>query len=187
MNFIKTKLKDAYILEPKVFGDHRGFFMETYNAKLLDEQGFSFNFVQDNHALSKESGVLRGLHYQLEPFAQTKLVRVTKGAVYDVIVDIREGSPTFGQWEGFILSEDNKRQLLVPRGFAHGYCTLVDNTEFQYKVDNYYSPTHDCGIAWNDPNLNIDWPTSNPILSDKDTKHPNLKDLESQFIYKGKE
>jgi len=187
VNFIKTKLKDAYILEPKVFGDHRGFFMETYNAKLLDEQGFSFNFVQDNHALSKESGVLRGLHYQLEPFAQTKIVRVTKGAVYDVILDIREGSPTYGQWEGFILSEDNKRQLLVPQGFAHGYCTLVENTEFLYKVDNYYSPEHDRGIAWNDPNLNIDWPTLNPILSDKDTKHPNLKDLKSQFIYKGKE
>lgn len=187
MNLIKTKLKDAYILEPKVFGDHRGFFMETYNAKLLDEQGFSFNFVQDNHALSKESSVLRGLHYQLEPFAQTKIVRVTKGAVYDVILDIREGSPTYGQWEGFILSEDNKRQLLVPRGFAHGYCTLVENTEFLYKVDNYYSPDHDRGIAWDDPELNINWPTSNPILSDKDTKHPNLKDLKRQFIYKGKE
>lgn len=185
MNLIKTKLKDAYILEPKVFGDHRGFFMETYNAKLLEEQGFSLNFVQDNHALSKESGVLRGLHYQLEPFAQTKIVRVTKGAVYDVILDIREGSPTYGQWEGFILSEDNKRQLLVPRGFAHGYCTLVENTEFLYKVDNYYSPEHDRGIAWDDPDLNIDWPTSNPILSDKDTKHPYLKDLERQFIYKG--
>ncbi|WP_225340696.1 dTDP-4-dehydrorhamnose 3,5-epimerase [Lysinibacillus capsici] len=186
MNLIKTKLKDAYILEPKVYGDHRGFFMETYNTKLLEEQGYYFNFVQDNHALSKESGVLRGLHYQLDPFAQTKLVRVTKGAVYDVIVDIREDSPTFGQWEGFILSEDNKRQLLVPQGFAHGYCTLVENTEFLYKVDNYYSPEHDRGIAWNDPYLNIDWPTSNPILSEKDTKHPNLKDLGSQFIYKGK-
>lgn len=186
MNLIKTKLKDAYILEPKVYGDHRGFFMETYNTKLLEEQGYYFNFVQDNHALSKESGVLRGLHYQLDPFAQTKLVRVTKGAVYDVIVDIREDSPTFGQWEGFILSEDNKRQLLVPQGFAHGYCTLVENTEFLYKVDNYYSPEHDRGIAWNDPYLNIDWPTSNPILSEKDTKHPKLKDLGSQFIYKGK-
>lgn len=185
MNLIKTKLKDAYILEPKVYGDHRGFFMETYNAKLLEEQDFYSNFVQDNHALSKDSGVLRGLHYQLDPFAQTKLVRVTKGAVYDVIVDIREGSPTFGHWEGFILSEDNKRQLLVPQGFAHGYCTLVENTEFLYKVDNYYSPEHDRGIAWDDPDLNIDWPTSNPILSDKDTMHPYLKDLERQFIYKG--
>ena len=187
MNIIKTKLKDAFIFEPKVFGDHRGFFMETYNTQFLEEQGFSFNFVQDNHALSKESGVLRGLHYQLEPFAQTKLVRVTRGAVYDVIVDIREGSPTYGQWEGFILSEDNKRQLLVPRGFAHGYCTLVENTEFVYKVDNYYSPKHDRGIAWNDLDLNIDWPISNPILSDKDKEQPKLKDLETQFIYKDKE
>jgi len=187
VNIVKTKLKDAFIFEPKVFGDHRGFFMETYNSQLLEEQGLSFNFVQDNHALSKESGVLRGLHYQLEPFAQTKLVRVTKGAVYDVIVDIREGSPTYGQWEGFILSEDNKRQLLVPQGFAHAYCTLVENTEFLYKVDNYYSPEHDRGIAWNDSDLNIDWPVTNPILSDKDTKHPKLKDLKTQFIYKSKE
>jgi len=187
VNIIKTKLVDAYIFEPKVFGDHRGFFMETFNAQTLAEQGFSLNFVQDNHALSKESGVLRGLHYQLEPYAQTKLVRVTSGAVYDVIVDIRVGSPTFGQWQGFILSAENKRQLLVPKGFAHGYCTLVENTEFLYKVDNYYSPQHDRGIAWNDPQLNIDWPSSAPILSDKDTDHPYLQDLETQFIYKGKE
>ncbi|MBD8519553.1 dTDP-4-dehydrorhamnose 3,5-epimerase [Lysinibacillus fusiformis] len=185
VGFIKTKLLDAYLFEPKVFGDNRGFFMETYNAQLFEENGFTFNFIQDNHALSNESGVLRGLHYQLEPFAQTKLVRVTRGAVYDVIVDIRQGSPTYGQWEGFILSEGNKRQLLIPQGFAHGYCTLVENTEFLYKVDNYYSPEHDRGIAWDDPDLNIAWPTSNPILSDKDTKHPYLKDLERQFIFKG--
>ncbi|MFY0518409.1 dTDP-4-dehydrorhamnose 3,5-epimerase [Lysinibacillus sp. UGB7] len=187
MGFIKTNLLDAFLFEPNVFGDHRGFFMETYNAKLFEEQGFLIDFVQDNHSLSAESGTIRGLHYQLEPYAQTKLVRVTKGAVYDVIVDIRTGSPTYGQWEGFILSEDNKRQLLIPQGFAHGYCTLVKNTEFQYKVDNYYSPEHDRGIAWNDPALNIDWPTSSPILSEKDTVHPNLKDLECQFIYKSKD
>jgi len=187
VNIIATNLIDAYILEPKVFEDHRGFFMETYNTQLLEKQGLTFNFIQDNHALSKESGVLRGLHYQLEPYAQTKLVRVTSGAVYDVIVDLRHGSPTYGQWQGFTLSSDNKRQLLVPKGFAHGYCTLEENTEFLYKVDNYYSPQHDRGIAWNDPDLNINWPTPNPILSDKDTKHPHLQDLETQFIYKGKE
>lgn len=187
MKVIATNLLDAYIFEPKVFEDQRGFFMETFNAQLLAEHGFSFNFVQDNHALSKDSGVLRGLHYQLEPFAQTKLVRVTSGSVYDVIVDIRQGSPTYGQWQGFVLSADNKRQLLVPRGFAHGYCTLEEHTEFIYKVDNYYSPEHDRGIAWNDSELNIDWPTASPILSDKDTKQPKLKDVEGQFIYKGKE
>lgn len=187
MGFIKTTLKDAFLFEPNVFGDHRGFFMETYNEKLFKENGFNFEFIQDNHAMSGNSGILRGLHFQLEPYAQTKLVRVTKGAVYDVIVDIRKGSPTYGQWESFILTEDNKRQLLVPRGFAHGYCTLVKNTEFLYKVDNYYSPEHDRGIAWNDPNLNITWPTNNPILSEKDKHHPLLKDAGTLFIYNSEE
>lgn len=187
MNIIATNLIDAYILEPKVFEDHRGFFMETYNTQLLEKQGLTFNFIQDNHALSKERGVLRGLHFQLEPYAQTKLVRVTSGAVYDVIVDLRHGSPTYGQWQGFILSADNKRQLLVPKGFAHGYCTLEENTEFLYKVDNYYSPQHDRGIAWNDPQINIDWPISNLILSDKDMKQPLLAEFDPKFIYKGKE
>lgn len=187
MKIIATNLLDAYIIEPKVHVDHRGFFMETFNVQVFEELGFSFNFVQDNHVLSIKSGVLRGLHYQLEPYAQTKLVQVTSGAVYDVIVDIRRGSPTYGQWQEIILSAENKRQLLIPKGFAHGYCTLVENTEFLYKVDNHYSPTHDRGIAWNDPQLNIDWPISNPILSDKDTKQPNLKDLEHHFIYKDKE
>jgi len=187
MGFIKTTLKDAYIFEPKVFGDHRGFFMETYNEKMFEEAGLKFNFIQDNHAMSAETGTLRGMHFQLEPYAQTKLVRVIKGAVYDVIVDIREGSPTYGQWEGFILSEDNKRQLLVPQGFAHGYCTLVKDTEFVYKVDNYYSPECDRGLAWDDPDLNIQWPTSKPILSEKDKKQPLFKDLGRSFIYKGEE
>lgn len=187
MSFIKTNLVDAYLFEPTVFGDHRGFFMESYNAKMFEEHGFSFDFIQDNHALSAESGTLRGLHYQLGPYAQTKLLRVTRGAVYDVILDIRTGSPTYGEWEGFILTEDNKRQLLVPKGFAHGYCTLVRDTEVQYKVDNYYSPEHDRGIAWNDSQLNIHWPTNNPILSDKDKKHPHLKDIDCQFTYKSKE
>lgn len=187
MGFVKTTLKDVFVFEPNVFGDHRGFFMETYNEKMFEEAGLSFDFIQDNHAMSAEAGTLRGLHYQLEPYAQTKLVRVTKGAVYDVIVDIREGSPTYGQWEGFILSEENKRQLLVPKGFAHGYCTLTKDAEFLYKVDNYYSPNHDRGMAWNDPQLNINWPTTNPILSDKDSKQPLFKDLDSPFIYKGED
>lgn len=185
MGFIKTTLQDAFLFEPTVFGDYRGFFMETYNEKLFKENGFNFEFIQDNHAMSSETGTLRGLHFQLEPYAQTKLVRVTKGAVYDVIVDIREGSPTYGNWEGFILSEDNKRQLLVPRGFAHGYCTLVKDTEFLYKVDNYYSKEHDRGIAWDDPDLNINWPTTNPILSEKDQHNPVLKEVGHLFKYNG--
>lgn len=174
MKMIETKLHGVWILEPQVFTDPRGFFMESFNDRQLREQGLSNQFVQDNHALSVKAGVLRGLHYQLPPKAQAKLIRVTRGAIYDVVVDIRKQSPTFGQWIGSILSEQNKRQLFVPKGFAHGYCTLVDHTEVQYKVDEYYSPEHDRGIVWNDPALHIDWPVSDPILSDKDRVHPVL-------------
>lgn len=181
MNIIPTKLEGVVIVEPAVFGDNRGFFMESYNSKKFKKLGIDYDFVQDNHSLSVETGVLRGLHYQLNPKAQTKLVRVAAGAIYDVAVDIRKGSPTFGQWVGVILSAANKRQLLVPKGFAHGFCTLVPNTEVLYKVDEFYSPEHDRGIAWNDPALGIDWPTANPILSDKDGKHPVLKDAEINF------
>lgn len=181
MKMIETKLSGIVLLEPKVFEDDRGFFMESYNQKVFNELGLMQHFIQDNHSLSKETGVLRGLHYQLDPMAQTKQVRVLAGAVYDVVVDIRKNSSTFGQWEGFVLSESNKRQLLVPQGFAHGFCTLVPNTQVFYKVDNYYSPEHDRGIAWNDPDLEIDWPTSQPILSEKDKKHPQLKSADNNF------
>jgi dTDP-4-dehydrorhamnose 3,5-epimerase len=183
VKLIKTIFEDAFLLEPKVFGDHRGFFMESYNEKLFSELGLEFDFIQDNHSLSVEAGTLRGLHYQLNPYAQTKLVRVVRGAIYDVIVDIRKGSPTYGQWQGFILTEENKQQILVPRGFAHGFCTLVKNTEVIYKVDNYYSAEHDRGIQWNDPQLNINWPVANPILSGKDTSHPTLVDADNKFEY----
>ncbi|MFD0716745.1 dTDP-4-dehydrorhamnose 3,5-epimerase [Paenibacillus sp. GCM10027626] len=185
MQVLQTKLPGVKLIEPAVFGDHRGFFMESYNDETFKTHGICHAFVQDNHSLSVEAGVLRGLHYQLPPKAQTKLVRCTNGAIYDVVVDIRKGSPTFGQWQGFILSEANKRQLLVPQGFAHGFCTLVSNCEVQYKVDALYSPDHDRGIAWNDPALGIDWPTSTPVLSEKDTKHPLLADAELNFIYEG--
>lgn len=174
-------LNGASILDPVVHGDHRGFFMESYNESVLADHGITYNFVQDNQSLSAEPGVLRGLHYQLNPKAQTKLIRVLSGAIYDVIVDIRKGSPTFGQWVGVILSEYNKRQLLVPKGFAHGFCTLVPNTQVLYKVDEYYSPEHDRGILWNDPAIGIDWPVSNPVLSDKDQQHPLLQDAEMNF------
>lgn len=181
MKVTSLKLNGASFLEPKVHGDHRGFFMESYNESVLAAHGITYNFVQDNQSLSAEPGVLRGLHYQLNPKAQTKLIRVLSGAIYDVIVDIRKGSPTFGQWVGVILSEYNKRQLLVPKGFAHGFCTLVPNTQVLYKVDEYYSPEHDRGILWNDPALGIDWPVSNPVLSDKDQQHPLLQDAEMNF------
>ena len=181
VKIIETKLQGVYLIEPDVFGDHRGFFMESYNERKLNELGISYRFVQDNHSLSVEAGVIRGLHYQLNPKAQTKLVRVIAGAIYDVVVDIRKQSPTFGQWVGVILSAYNKRQLLVPRGFAHGFCTLVPNTEVLYKVDEFYSPEHDRGILWNDPDLGIDWPTANPVLSEKDKNHPFLRDAEINF------
>jgi len=150
-----TKFDEAFILEPKVFGDNRGFFLESYNENIMKELGLNYSFIQDNQSLSVIAGTLRGLHYQLNPAAQTKLIRVLKGAIYDVIVDIRQDSPTYGEWEGFIITEDNKRQLLVPAGFAHGFCTLVKETEVFYKVDNYYSPKNDRGIQWDDPKLNI--------------------------------
>ncbi|MDR4219051.1 dTDP-4-dehydrorhamnose 3,5-epimerase [Priestia megaterium] len=183
MNIIKTKFEDAVLIEPKVFGDHRGFFTESYNKEMFKQNGIDIEFIQDNHSLSQQSGTLRGMHYQLKDKAQTKLVRVTRGAIYDVILDIRKSSPTYGEWQGFILSADNKRQLLVPKGFAHGFCTIVENTEVQYKVDELYSPEHDRGIAWNDPTLNIDWPFNNPVLSDKDTKHPTLADADNNFTW----
>lgn len=181
MRVTPLNLYGATLLEPKVHGDHRGFFMESYNDSLFKQHGITYNFIQDNQSLSAEAGVLRGLHYQLNPKAQTKLIRVLTGAIYDVIVDIRKSSPTFGQWVGVILSEHNHRQLLVPKGFAHGFCTLVPNTQVLYKVDEYYSPENDRGILWNDPALGIDWPTSNPTLSDKDQRHPLLKDAEMNF------
>lgn len=181
MNVTPLKLKGASLLEPVVHGDNRGFFMESYNEEIMHKLGVNYNFIQDNQSLSAEVGVLRGLHYQLNPKAQTKLIRVLTGAIYDVIVDIRRNSPTFGQWVGVILSEYNKRQLLVPKGFAHGFCTLVPNTQVLYKVDEYYSPENDRGILWNDPALGIDWPTSTPVLSDKDQHHPVLKDAELNF------
>lgn len=178
MNIIPTKLEEVKIIEPAVFGDNRGFFMESYNEKRFKENGIDVLFVQDNHSLSAEPGVLRGLHYQLNPKAQTKLVRVISGAILDVVVDIRKNSPTFGQWVGVVLSAANKRQLLVPKGFAHGFCTLVPDTEVLYKVDEFYSPEYDRGIAWNDPSLAIEWPTGNPILSEKDKNHPLLKEAD---------
>ncbi|MDF2667918.1 MAG: dTDP-4-dehydrorhamnose 3,5-epimerase [Paenibacillus sp.] len=181
MRLIESKINGAVILEPEVYGDHRGYFMESYNLNRMQGLGLSYDFIQDNQSLSVMPGVIRGLHYQLNPKAQTKLVRVLTGVIYDVIVDIRSQSPTYGQWAGFLLSEFNKRQLLVPPGMAHGFCTLTPNTQVLYKVDQYYSAEHDRGLLWNDPDLGIEWPVSSPILSDKDKIQPRLKELATDF------
>lgn len=158
LRITKTNLTDVVLVEPAVFGDHRGFFTESYSQEDFKAAGLDYAFVQDNHSLSVEAGVLRGLHFQKGEAAQTKLIRVVTGAVLDVIVDIRKGSPTYGQWEGYILSESNHRQLLVPKGFAHGFVTLTPNVNFLYKCDNYYNAQADAGIAFDDPELAIDWP-----------------------------
>ena len=182
MRFIPTKFKDAYLIEPKVFEDDRGFFMESYSKKVFAEQGIAADFVQDNHSLSVKKGVLRGLHFQKPPHAQAKLVRVTRGKVYDVIVDIRKDSGTFGIWEGFELSAENKKMLFIPRGFAHAFLTLEDNTEFQYKCDELYHPESDSGIIWNDPDINVKWPLrGEPILSKRDLASPTLGKSEKYF------
>ena len=176
MNVVKTKLHDCVIIEPKVFGDERGFFLETFQAKrYADLAGIRLSFVQDNHSRSSKA-VLRGLHYQkMKP--QGKLVRVVKGEVYDVAVDIRQGSPTFGQWEGVILSEENKTQFWIPPGFAHGFLVLSDTADFEYKCSDYYDPSDEGSIIWDDPDLNISWPIKYPQLSDKDLNAPRLVDL----------
>ena len=183
MKFLKTELQDVYIIEPTVFGDHRGWFMETFSEAIVTKQGLDLNFVQDNHSFSSQKGTLRGLHYQMNPKAQTKLVRCTRGSIFDVAVDIRKGSPTLGKWVGVELSAENKKQLLIPKGFAHGFMTLTDDVEVQYKVDELYAPECDRGILWNDPFIGITWPIDVPILSAKDEKAPPIHHAENNFIY----
>lgn len=183
MKIIKTDIDSVYILEPKVFGDHRGWFMETYSKRKFEELGIDIEFIQDNHSFSAQKGALRGLHFQINPKAQTKLVRCTKGKILDVAVDIRKGSPTYKNWVAVELTEENKKQLLIPKGFAHGFLSLTDNVEVQYKVDEYYAPDCDRSIRFDDPEIGVDWGIRNPILSEKDVKAPLLKDSDSNFIY----
>ena len=173
-------LDGVFEIIPRKFGDDRGFFSETYNAKSFAEAGIDLTFVQDNHSYSAARGIVRGLHYQLPPFAQDKLVRVTRGAILDVAVDIRKGSPTFGKWVALEVSAEKWNQILVPKGFAHGFMTLVEHTEVIYKVTNYYSPEHDRSIRFDDPAIGIDWPipASGVQLSDKDQKAPMLADAD---------
>lgn len=181
MEIKNTKFKDAFLITPDVFQDERGFFMEPYSEKKFAKLGIEANWVLDCHSMSVTKGVLRGLHFQKPPHTQAKLVRCTKGAVYDVIVDLRKDSPTFGQWEGFELRDDNFLMLYVPRGFAHGFCTLTDYAEFQYKCDNHYMPESEGGIIWNDQTIKAYWPVENPILSEKDKKQSEFKNFNSPF------
>lgn len=183
MEIIKTDIDGVYILTPKVFGDHRGWFTESYSKRKFEELGIDIEFIQDNHSFSAQKGALRGLHFQINPKAQTKLVRCTKGKILDVAVDIRKGSPTYKNWVAVELTEENKKQLLIPKGFAHGFLSLTDNVEVQYKVDEYYAPDCDRSIRFDDPEIGVDWGIRNPILSEKDVKAPLLKDSDSNFIY----
>lgn len=189
MKVIKTEIDGVLIIEPDVFGDHRGYFMETYSTKKYAEIGITNTFVQDNMSFSANKGTLRGLHFQNEPMAQAKLVSCTKGKVIDVAVDIRKNSPTYKKWVAVELSAENKRQFFIPRGFAHGFLTLTDDVEFRYKVDNLYSKEHDRGIRYDDPTINVDWGSLlagiKPILSEKDTTGPILDESDCNFEYKG--
>ena len=182
MNLIKTKLEGVYILEPRVFGDERGWFMETY-SKIKTPEIANCDFVQDNHSYSKEKGILRGIHFQNGEHAQAKLVRCIRGAVLDVAVDLRKGSPTYMQWEAVELSAENKKQLFIPRGFGHGFLTLTEDVEFVYKTDNYYNYESDRSIIWNDPDIGVDWGTENPVLSEKDSSAPRLRNSDCSFRY----
>ena len=183
MQKIDTRLTDVFIIEPKRFGDHRGWFMETYSAEKLLALGIDTQFVQDNQSFSAQKGTLRELHFQNAPKSQTKLVRCTRGAIIDVAVDIRRGSPQYGQWVAVELTAENGLQLYIPKGFAHGFVTLTDDTEVQYKVDEYYAPDCDRSIRYDDPTFGVDWGFKDPILSDKDLKAPWVQNSDFNFVY----
>ena len=179
-NFIKTEIEGVFIIEPTAFGDNRGYFMETYNEADFKAAGLNYTFVQDNQSSSRK-GVLRGLHFQ-KTYPQAKLVRVLKGEVFDVAVDLRKGSKTYGKWVGVVLSEENKRQFMVPRGFAHGFVVMSETAEFAYKCDEFYHPEDEGGIMWNDPEIGVEWPdVGEIILSEKDKKHPKLSESKITF------
>lgn len=184
MEVIKTAIPEVIIVEPRVFGDARGYFFESYSQREFDEKVRPIKWVQDNESMSSY-GVLRGLHFQKGGFSQSKLVRVVRGRVYDVAVDVRKGSPTFGKWVGVELSEENHRQLFIPKGFAHGFSVLSETAVFQYKCDAFYAPSEEGAIAWDDPDLGIDWqiPSDKILLSSKDTCHPRLREADYLFDY----
>ncbi len=185
MKVVETAIPEVKIITPKKFGDHRGFFSETYNKKALAGAGIDFDFIQDNHSLSATKGTLRGLHCQIPPFGQDKLVRVVRGAIFDVAVDLRTGSPTFGQYVSAVISAEEWNQILVPIGFAHGFCTIEPDTEVIYKVTNYWSAEHERGILWDDPAVGIEWPVAakDMVLSGKDREWPTLESADGWFTY----
>lgn len=178
---------DVCILEPQVFGDQRGWFMESWSQRKMEQAGLNYHFVQDNHSYSAQKDTLRGFHFQKGHAAQAKLVCCIRGAVLDVAVDLRKGSPTFLKWVAVELSQDNKRQLLIPRGFSHAFLTLTDDVEFQYKADNYYCPDADRSILWSDPQIGVQWGVKRPIVSGKDAQAPLWSDSDADFIYEVKE
>ncbi len=180
--FKKLEIPEVVLIEPKVFGDKRGFFMENYKYSEFADFGIDVKFVQDNHSKSAKN-VLRGLHFQMLPKAQAKLVRCIKGKIFDVAVDIRKDSPTYGKWVGEILSEENKKMLYIPIGFAHAFCVVSDEAEIVYKSSDEYSPENESAIAWNDPTINIIWPIKNPIVSEKDAENGLLGEVENNFVY----
>lgn len=181
MEIAERKIKGVFEITLTPSLDERGFFMRTFDKKLFEETGINRNWVQENHSRSEQKGIIRGLHFQFYPYTETKLVRCTRGEILDVFVDLREDSPTFGQWDSIELSESNKKMVLIPRGFAHGFCTLTDISEVMYKVDNYYNKQSECGILWNDSDLAIGWPVKQPFLSSKDSLNLTLKNFIEQY------
>ena len=184
MKIEERKLKEVFEITLNSHSDERGFFMRTFDQKLFGDAGISREWVQENHARSERKNIIRGLHFQFPPYSETKLVRVVSGEILDVFVDLRKDSPTFGQWDSIVLSSENKKMVLIPRGFAHGYRTLSDISEVLYKVDNYYSPEHECGLFWNDQDLNIDWGLNKdeePILSEKDKSNISFKEFNNKY------
>lgn len=185
MKIHKTGLEGVCLIEPAVYADARGWFMEVYSKLKMGDLGIRADFIQDNHSFSVNKGTLRGLHFQNDPRAQSKLIRCTRGAILDVIVDIRRGSPTYGRHEALELTASGRKLIFIPKGFAHGFLTLADDTEVEYKVDEYYSPEHDRSLRFDDPDLKIDWGVADPILSEKDSKAPFLSGSDCNFIYTG--
>lgn len=183
MKKLETVLPGVYIIEPDVFGDNRGWFMETWSEKKLSQLGIDVNFVQDNQSYTEKKGTIRGIHYQQNPMAQAKLVRVVRGSVLDIAVDLRKGSPTYKKWCSVELSSENKRQFFIPQGFGHAFVTLTDNVEFAYKCDNFFSKECDRGIRYDDPEIAINWGVDNPVLSEKDRSSPFLKCSDCNFTY----
>lgn len=181
MEIKERRLKGVFEITPHPHFDSRGFFMRVFDEELFEKEGLKHKWVQENHSRSEEKGIIRGLHFQFPPFAETKLIRCISGAIFDVFVDLRHGSDTFGQWDAIELSAENKKMVIVPKGFAHGFCTLTEISEVVYKVDNFYSKKHEAGLLWNDPDLAINWPVGKPVLSDKDTNNLLLEEFVNKY------